>query len=136
MAENKRLFTDRIIDSICFDEDKMDCLLAEIGTRVKKERQLQNYTVSELAEMTSMNLAHLYRIEKGERPIGLRVLIKIAWALNRPIQKFIPFEEVDRPKTNGERFEEMTRNLDTATINMLFEIVENLIKYNENIQST
>ena len=124
----QRLITERIINSPCYDEHLMDLMLSEIGARIQKERVNQGLSVNELVEMTGMNITHLYRIEKGQKPVGLKILIKIAIALNVPIDSFFPFEHKEEKieDTYTKKFEEMTRDFDDNTMNFVFGFIDHL----------
>lgn len=134
MAQNSRLITERIINGPCYDDDKMNRMLSEIGTRIQKERVNHGLSVNELVELTGMNITHLYRIEKGQKPVGLKILIKIAYALDVPIDSFIPLEKKEEGSedTYNKKFEELTRDFDDNTMKFVFGFIEHLKNHLEN----
>lgn len=73
---------------------KIDEIICKIGGIIKKEREIQGITVSQFSERTNINKTHLYRIESGARPVGLKALIKVAIVLNKPLSFFIA-DDVD-----------------------------------------
>lgn len=115
------------IEGPCFDDEKLEVILREIGARVKIERNRQNLSVAQLAEISNLNVTHLYRTESGEKPLGLKGLIKIAIALNMPISYFIPFEQVEYiPAPNVARFIELTKDFDEETLEFVFDFITHL----------
>lgn len=128
MNNYERLITDRIIDSPCYDDEKMDILLNEIGSRIKAERIKQGLTTQELVAMSGLNTTHLYRIERGTKPVGLRALIKISFALNKPIEFFVPFERQPEEalSIDLQRFQALTQGFDEDTMEFVFDALEHL----------
>ena len=60
--------------------DKID--FKEVGSRIKKYRELQHLTQAELAEMVGTNQKPLSRIECGYHSVNLNTIAAIAKALN------------------------------------------------------
>lgn len=123
-----RLINDKIIDSPCLDDAKMDCVLKEIGRRVCTEMHNQKLTIADLVDMTGIATTHLYRIESGKSIIGLKALIKVAYALDRPIQDFIPFEEPVNQFDVSEKFRTLTSGFTTEQMDFVFQFIENFKK--------
>lgn len=117
-----------VTDSVNYDEEKMKKLFREIARRLHTERIRQDYSTSQLALRADINAATIYRIERNSGEVSLRGLIKLSIALNRPLGYFVPIEETYNIKTAGERFEELTKDLDPAAMNILFSIINNTIK--------
>ena len=129
-TRNMRIHT---MDGPCFDEEKLDVMLREIGTRVKNERIRHNMSVNQLAECANLNITHVYRTESGEKPLGLKGLIKIAIALNMPISYFIPIEENKfAPSSGAAKFIELTRDFDEETLEFVFDFLFHLKNFLEN----
>lgn len=123
------LIDNKILNSYCLDDAVLKSAMIQIGKRISEEREKQNYTIADISLMTNLDVAHLYRIEKGERSIGLKVLMKISFCLNCPIDTFIPFE-AKRQLTTGERFELATAGASQKTINELLKLAEVYTRYN------
>lgn len=117
-----------VIDTPCYNCDKMDLLLKEVGSRVKKERLNQHLSVAELAELAKLNTSNIYKIEAGESNIGLKSLLKVSIVLQKSVGDFIPIEEVKDQKKNGEKFEELTKELTLNEINYIFRLIEGFIE--------
>ena len=80
--------------------------------------------------MRNLDTAHLYRIEKGERIIGLKALLKIAFCLNRPISDFLPLEF--QYLSPAQRFELAISGASPEIINELMQMIEIYVKYQKN----
>ena len=60
-----------------------------IGDMIAKIRKEKNFTKTELAEMTGINIGHLTHIEKGERNPSHKALRNICKALDVPYQQLM-----------------------------------------------
>lgn len=123
MEQKAKISDDRICDSICTDDTKLNLMLLEVGRRVERERIRQGYTVPELSIISGVAISVLYRIEKGTSPIGMRSLLRLMWALNKSPEKLIPYEEQVHKKTFGEIVEDMTQCLSPKQKNYLIKLI-------------
>jgi len=57
-------------------------LTMKVAGRIRAERELSGYTLSELAERIGMSESNLSRIERGERSIDIELIEKVAQALD------------------------------------------------------
>jgi transcriptional regulator with XRE-family HTH domain len=117
-------------DSICYNEEKMDIMVSEMGRRIRDEALKQNINMQELAKLSGVDVSSIYRMRDG-KALGLKNFLKLIWALDIPADKVIPFDEHYRPKSNGERFDELTCGLNVRTVNLIFDIVTDFLKYNK-----
>ena len=125
MENRKSKLTDeRMIDSICTNDDKLDSLLTEIGSRLKAERIRQGFSVAELSELSGVAGTIIYRVENQTNPVGLKSLLRLMWALNVPPEKLIPFNEVIQKKTFGEVVEDITHSLTPRQKQYLIKIIQ------------
>lgn len=112
MERKKSKLTDnRMIDSVCTNDARLEVLLREIGRRIKNARIKRGYSVSELAQLSGVAVTVIYRIENASTSVGLRSLLKLMWCLNVSPNEMIPFEEYAHEKTFGDVIEEITCNL-------------------------
>ncbi|MEK5141437.1 MULTISPECIES: helix-turn-helix domain-containing protein [Paenibacillus] len=51
---------------------------ADLGTRIRQERQRLNLTQERLAERVDLSHAYIGQIERGERSLSLETLVKLA----------------------------------------------------------
>lgn len=120
-----------LIETPVFDEKSMQVVKHEIANRIQKERENQKLDITQLALLTGMHYSHIYKIEKKQISPGLDTIMKICIALSIDIKTLIPLEieEKERNKqTNGEKFDTITRNLETKDINYLLHMAKEMSK--------
>lgn len=59
----------------------MEIDYAAIGKRIRKARKKQNLTQEQLAEMIGVRAAHISNIERGKKPFGFNVFVRLYTAL-------------------------------------------------------
>jgi len=64
-------------------------LLALIGKKLAKQRNLQGISQEELADMADLDRTYISGIERGKRNISVFTLKKISDALGMEINKFL-----------------------------------------------
>ena len=69
-----------------------------IGYNIKKARKAAGLTQAQLAEVLDYSNLHIGRLERGERPIGLEMLARLALALHVPVNDLL------RGSVDGETF--------------------------------
>ena len=84
-------------------------------------------TLRGIAEMSGISYSALSKILNRKTRLGLRVLIKIAYALRVSPKELFP-NDLNKRKTNGERFEELTKDMDVSDCNFLLEICSDYVK--------
>ncbi len=62
---------------------------ASIGLRIRNSRNRKQMTQEQLAEAVKSSREHIARAERGDRGIGLELLVEIADALNVPITELL-----------------------------------------------
>ena len=108
MAKKSKLIDERMIDSICTSNEKLQIVISEIIRRIKQERLRQKYSVPELALLSGISTSVLYRMEQGTANIGLTCLLKLMWCLNISPDKIIPYDAGNHQKKFGDVIEELT----------------------------
>lgn len=63
--------------------------LTEFGNKVRAIRQKQKMSQEELAEKARVHRTYIGMVERAEKNITLKNMVKIANALNTPLNKFI-----------------------------------------------
>ena len=124
LGKKSKLADDRMIDSICTNDEKLEFLLLEIGRRLKEERIRKGYSVSELADLSGVAATIIYRIESANTTVGLRSLLKLMWCLNVPPEHLIPYNEYAHQKTFGDVIEEITCNLTPKQRQYLIRVIK------------
>lgn len=127
MSHNNKFFTADLIDTPIYDQDLMDSLLDGIAQNIYIEMEKQHMTIRGLGEMAGINYSTLYYILEGKKRIGIKSLIKISCALHLSPCDLFPYDTNTR-KTNGQRFDEMTKGLDIQSSNFLLNVVADYVK--------
>lgn len=128
MEEIERQSIERMMDTFCYDDDKMHLLLKDIGRRIQEERMKRNLSLFQLAHLSNVSPSHLNRIENGQRRPGIEPLLKICAALSVSVMDIMPIEHAPHLVTNGERFERITKGCSLKAINFLLDMAENVAK--------
>ena len=71
----------------------MKTITEDIGKRIRTYRLQAGLSQEKLAELASCNATYLGEIERGEKSASVRVIVKIALALQVPLSKL--FENID-----------------------------------------
>ena len=86
------------------------------------------YQVSAFAQSSAEQLEKVFN---NKAHIGLSSVIKIAAALRVSPSELFPYDQNKR-KTNGQRFDEITKGMDLASINYLLDVCAGYSKLNRN----
>lgn len=124
LGKKSKLTDDRMIDSICTNDEKLKLLLLEIGRRLKEERIRKGYSVSELSLLSGVATTIIYRIESSKTAVGLRSLLRLMWCLNISPERIIPYDEYKHDKTFGDEIEKITCNLTPKQKRYLIKVIE------------
>ena len=87
--------------------DGFETVLAGIGPRLRSLRQQREMTLAELAEVTSLSVSTISRLESGQRKPNLELLLPIARAFGVPLDDVIGEHAVPNPRVHAQPF---TRN--------------------------
>lgn len=109
-----------LIDSPIYDDELMQRLYDGIIQNIKVEMDKQGLTIRGLSEISGVHFSHLSNMFNGKSKIGLDSLIRIAVALGKNPSELFPYDHNKR-KTCGERFDEITKDLDVPSVNFLIE---------------
>lgn len=129
------------IDSIIYDDKKMEQRLKNIGEKIMQERMRQNMSISKLAEISNLSTSCISKVESARCRTSLRTLIKIAAALGVSVgaildsgenmDTFLSTEqETDKRAflTSGERFEQIMEDVGDGTVDFFLEMADDLIR--------
>ncbi len=119
---------EKMLDTFCYDDIKLDLLMKDTGRRIQEERQKRNLSLVQLSHLSNVSPSHLNRIENGQRRAGIEPLLKICKALSISIMDILPIENTSHLLTNGERFERVTKNCSLKSINFLLDMAANVAK--------
>lgn len=126
---NNKFFTKDLIDSPIYNEELMENVMVGIAQNIWVEMDKQRMTIRGLAELSNVNYSQLTKIFNNKGRIGLASLIKIAAALHVSPSELFPYDQ-NRRKTNGQRFDEITKGMDLASVNFLLDICAGYSKLN------
>lgn len=110
-----------------YDNEMIERFMSGIVQNIKTEtyrRGLSNY---DLASLSNISYIHISKLFNGMVGIGLPGFIKLAFALGCHPADFMPLD-VNHRKTNGERFDELTKDLDIDSCNFLLQMVAEYCK--------
>jgi DNA-binding XRE family transcriptional regulator/methylmalonyl-CoA mutase cobalamin-binding subunit len=74
-----------------FEEDRfsLDVFLKELGQRVRDLRMQRGWTQQQLADISKMDRTYIIAVELGKQNLSIGVVMKIARALNVPIERLL-----------------------------------------------
>lgn len=102
-----------------------------IGKRIKEKRQTAKLTQEKLSELLSVTVGYISQVERGITKVNLSTLSEIAAILNTDISYLItgvmPDGELYLTKEISEKYNKLTDKQKA----MLHEIIDTLIKYND-----
>lgn len=110
-----------LIDSPIYNREMMQRLYDGIIQNIHVEMDKQGLSIRGLAEIANVNFGHISNMLNGKCNIGLETLIKIATALQMSPEEFFPYD-CNKRRTNGQRFDEITKGLDLVSCNFLLDL--------------
>ena len=105
----------------------IDQVLEGIVQKITVIMDQQQITIRGLGEMADVNYSHLSRMFNRQTRIGLTTLIKVAYALHISPCDLFPYD-VNKRKTNGQRFDEITKDIDVKKRNFLLTICADYVR--------
>ena len=118
---NNTYMTSDLINTAIYDEKLMDNIMVGIAQNIWIEMDKQGMSARGLADLSGVNYSGLSKIFNNKARIGLSSVIKIAAALHVSPSEVFPYD-VNKRKTNGQRFDEITKGMDTESINYLLDM--------------
>lgn len=109
-----------LMESPAFDEEMMDIMISGIRTNIIAGCKRRRMGYRELSLLSNVHYHHIYKFLNGQVGIGLKTLIKISCGLGVNPGDLIPYNNNHR-KTGGERFDEITKGLDTEACSVLLD---------------
>ena len=94
-----------------------------LGSRVKREREKQQLTQEQLAEMCSLSTSHVGHIERGTRIPSVEVLYKISCSLNISIDSLV-FDSFENSNSLFVNIESMINKKDQNKVNTFINTVK------------
>ncbi|MBP3488833.1 MAG: helix-turn-helix transcriptional regulator [Roseburia sp.] len=128
------------VESLAYDDEKMEACLAEVGSRIREERIKQELSISKLAELSNLSVSCISKAETEKCRISLKALIKIATALKVPVRQFLDIDGIDLADvsetcnregasvTNGKRFEQIMEIAGEETVTLILDMADELMR--------
>jgi len=115
---NKGGAREGFVDSPIYDDEMMANILDGVAKNIYIEMDKKGFSLRELSEVSGVSYSHLSRIFNSENNMSLPVFLKLAYALRVSPGDLFPYD-INKRKTYGERFDEMTKEMDLPTSNFL-----------------
>lgn len=110
-----------LMDSPIYNEEQMQAILDGIAQNIWQKMDATGLKITALSTLSTVPITSLSRVFNYKAPISLKSLIKLAYALDSSPVEFFP-NDLNRRKTNGDRFEEITRGMNLASVNYLLDM--------------
>lgn len=108
-------------------EESKEYFFKVIGNNLKREFENQGMSYRKLSDFTNISESHCCRIIKGTANVGLDTLFKIAYAFDKDPAEFLPTYN-SKSKTNGQIYEELTKELDPMSNRILLDWISSYVK--------
>ena len=126
------------IDSLIYDDQKMDQRMEKIAQNIRRERQRREVSLSELAAAANLSVSCVSKAESARSTVSLKTILKIATALEIPVSKLLESEEniddvwnksrIRIEHGNREVFERIVENASEETTEMILNMAEEMMK--------
>jgi hypothetical protein len=108
-----------------YDEDLYNYLCQGIVQNLNIEIGKRNLYMSHVAYFAEIEPSTLYKTLSGQVEISMKTFLKVCMVLQVSPGEMFPFD-MTQYKTNGQRFDEITKTLDVASINYLLDMAAHL----------
>ena len=109
-----------LLDTPIYNEELLQRTYDGIIQNIRVEMDKENLSIRGLSEISGVHFSHLSNMFSGKCNIGLESLIRLSYALQLSPAEVFP-HDFNKRKTNGQRFDEITKELDLASSNALLE---------------
>lgn len=133
-VRNNKFLTPDLLDTPIYNEELMENVLVGIAQNIWVEMDRQGFSIRGLANLSDVNYSQLTKIFNNKSRIGLTSMIKIAAALHVSPSELFPYDQNKR-KTNGQRFDEITKGMDLPSVNYLLDVCAGYSKVNSKRKS-
>ena len=128
------------IDSLIYDDQKMDQRMEKIAQNIRRERQRREVSLSELAAAANLSVSCVSKAESARSTVSLKTILKIATAFEIPVSKLLESEEniddvwnksrirIEIEHGNREVFERIVENASEETTEMILNMAEEMMK--------
>ena len=110
-----------------YGEEAEELFYQGIAQNLKIEIDKKGYSLKKVSDWSGISTAHLFRILKGDARIGMNALYNIACMLEKNPADFLP-TTINSKQTNGQIYDEITKELDQTSNNVLLDSVATWVK--------
>ncbi|MBQ6133047.1 MAG: helix-turn-helix transcriptional regulator [Lachnospiraceae bacterium] len=116
-----------IVESPIYDPEMRKYIYNGIAQNIRVEMEKRNLNIRDLADLACVEYSHLANILKEKQQIGMQTLICVAYAMEMTPGELFPFDFNTR-KSNGARFDDLTKECDLLTVNTILGIVADIVR--------
>ena len=127
VSNNEEFIKRTVSSSDYIDNEFVDRIVSGITQNIVCEMSKQDLTYRKLSELTGVDPGYFSRMLSGERKISLTNLIKIAYGRQLSPVDLFPYDNNLR-KSSGQRFDDITKDLDIAGKNFCLDMCINYCK--------
>ena len=110
-----------------FEPEMYKYIYSGIAKNIRSEMEKRGWSVSYLANLACLDYTNTYNVLNGKKPIGMKTLINIAYALGLTPPELFPPDYYSK-KPVADRFNELTKDCDLESINNILGIVSVYVK--------
>lgn len=118
---------DRLNKMGYYNEESEELFYQGIAQNLQIEIDKKGYSLKQISDWSGISTVHLFRVLKGEARIGMNALYNIACILEKNPADFLP-TTVSSKQTNGQIYDEITKELDQASNNAILDGVASWVK--------
>ena len=111
---------DRLNKMGYYNEESEELFYQGIAQNLQIEIDKKGYSLKQISDWSGISTVHLFRVLKGEARIGMNALYNIACILEKNPADFLP-TTVSSKQTNGQIYDEITKELDQASNNAILD---------------
>ncbi len=136
-ARKKRSSVDEIIEfqKQCYEteqdfakmKEEQELFVKGVCQNIDRERDRHGLSQQGLAELSGISISHIHRLVNGESGLGVSALYRIAFALQISPADLLP-STTSTKQTNGQIYDEITKELDVQTNNTLLKFCAEWVK--------
>ena len=120
------------VDSLIYDDEKMQRYLASVGERIYKERARKGLSIGKLSELSNLSASCICKVESAQSEISLKALLKIAVALDVSVSRLLEDKKEDACPCVSlaclQRFENLLGGADAEVVDAVLGIADEFMQ--------
>ena len=117
----------KMLNTPVYDPELRKYIYNGIAQNIRIEMEKREMSITDLAVIAGVEYSHLANILKEKQQIGMQTLISVAYAMELTPAELFPFDFNTR-KSNGARFDDLTKECDLTTVNIILGFVADIVK--------